>query len=547
METLREVVAQLKTNDVKQEQTRDGVLRAVKLLQESLDLEKRSKLDALEDNREKKNQGKRENVKTRGSAVADSLGLAGLGGISGLLASVAALGAAFAGLRGWEVRAIKEISQTIPNFIKRFDGGVTRLVNATLKRLGFFGDMERDAKGKFTTGKAETPLTRITRGINDFVKNALQKVEDIFKVFKLQPIKLDDRSSKTLTLVKNVFGAAGKAGTGIIATTLKPIIFLLDDIGKVITGIGAFIGKESADIVTKLAKNVGGFAGTIGKVLKPIGFIFSFVEGIQEAFKTEGDIFDKLTAGLSRFVADFIGAPLNLLKDLSGFLLKQLGFENVSKKLKEFDIEEALFSFVNGAFKFLKAIFTGDLKGAVNILKDFFSTIGKSILKGVSALFGLDIDTRTDEEKATDKLTEAQTELSDINKQVAEAEKALVEAKKAAEAEGSSFRERLTATQAKNTLDRLVYQQGLREKEVEEQEAKLAALRPPEVKRPEDTAAELRARELVTAGGPPNRDIVMAPDQRDQSSTSVSHLAASYPQGDSIDTHSNFATRLAGD
>ena len=117
---LKDVVTQLKTNDVKQEETRDGVMKAVRLLQESLDLEKRSRLDALEASREAKSQGKNQNIKTTGSSAGENpFNLAGLSGIAGLLASVAALGAAFAGLRGWEVRAIKEISQTIPNFIKR--------------------------------------------------------------------------------------------------------------------------------------------------------------------------------------------------------------------------------------------------------------------------------------------------------------------------------------------------------------------------------------------------------------------------------------------
>ena len=182
---LKDVVTQLKTNDVKQEETRDGVMKAVKLLQESLDLEKRSRLDALEASREAKSQGKNQNIKTTGSSAGENpFNIAGLSGIAGLLASVAALGAAFAGLRGWEVRAIKEISQTIPNFIKRFDGGVTRLVNATLKKLGFFGDMERDAKGRFTTGKAETPLNRITRGIDDFFKGKVTALDNFFKGFK---------------------------------------------------------------------------------------------------------------------------------------------------------------------------------------------------------------------------------------------------------------------------------------------------------------------------------------------------------------------------
>ena len=558
METLKDVVAQLKTNDVKQEQTRDGVMRAVKLLQETLDLEKRGRGDALEDRLEKKNKGKKEIAKTGGSAVADSLGLAGLGGISGLLASVAALGAAFAGLRGWEAKAIKEIGQTIPRFIDTFRGGVTRLVDATLKRLGFFGDMERDAKGRFTTGKAETPLNRITRGIDDFFKGKVTALDDFFKGFK-PTLNISEDTTKAIARVKDVFKTPG----AVAGFVFKPVIFLLEDIGKIMSSIGGMIGKESTSVIKNLVKNAGNFAGVIGRVLKPIGFIFSFVEGIQEAFKTEGDIFDKLTAGISRFVADFIGAPLDLLKQLSAFLLEKMGFENVAKALRDFSIEEALFSFVNGAFKFLKAIFTGDIASAGAILKDFFSTIGNAILRGVNAILpeSLQFDIRSPLEKAQDDLKEARAEKDKDLKKIALAEERV----QASKNEIARLESDIASGNTKGNQD---YFLGVEKRNLERAERQLAGARrrnAPDIEAAqqrinelEKTIAQLspevsgstdttRTARLVTAGGPPNRDIVMAPDQRDQSQTTVSHQAASFPQGDSIDTHSNFASVLAGD
>ena len=364
------------------------------------------RMDALDEKRKLKAKDNSAG-KGLGKAEKDPMMFPGLLGLSGILASIAALGAAFAGLRGWEVRAIQSLSKQIPDFTKTFSNGVTKLINNTLERLGFKAVMEKDAKGKFTTGKGVSPLERIRRAINTRYTKIIDGLVDSIKAFKPGALIGED-SAKALGKIKSVSKVA-----------LAPIIFLLDDIGKVVTSIGGMVGKESTDIVKKLVKNAGKFAGLVGKVLKPIGFIFSFAEGITEAFKTDGDIFDKLTAGVSRFVADFIGAPLDLLTDLASWILKKLGFEEVSKSLDNFSIEESIFGLLTGVFSFLKKIFTGDFSGAgemIGSLVDGILGFFKKIFQSLGQKLGLPVDLRTDQEKKRDALQE---EIKKIEKRAA--------------------------------------------------------------------------------------------------------------------------------
>lgn len=375
------------------------------------------RMDALEERRKAKAKDNSAG-KALGKAEKDPMMFPGLMGLNGLLASIAALGLAFAGLRGWEVRAIQNIGNIIPDFIKTFNNGVTKLVNNTLERLGFKAVMDRDAQGRFTRQQGVSPLERIRRAINAQYTKILDGVVDTIKAFKPGALISDD-AAKALGRIKEVSKIA-----------LAPIIFLLDDIGKVVASIGNMIGKESADIVKKLVGNAGKFAGLVGKVLKPIGFIFSFAEGITEAFKTEGDIYDKLTAGVSRFVADFIGAPLDLLKDISGWLLKKMGFEEVAKSLENFSIEEALFGFINGAFTFIKKIFTGDFAGAgdmIGSLVDGILGFFKRIFQSLGQKLGLPVDLRTDQEKQRDAL---QDQIKETERRVALEQEKIARARK---------------------------------------------------------------------------------------------------------------------
>ena len=94
---------------------------------------------------------------------------------------------------------------------------------------------------------------------------------------------------------------------------------LTDGLSKILTPIKTMFGT--------VAENAGAFAKTVGKILKPLGFLFSAFDGIMAAINTEGDFLDKLGAFTSAFIGDFVGAPLDLLKDITAWVLEKFGFD----------------------------------------------------------------------------------------------------------------------------------------------------------------------------------------------------------------------------
>ena len=357
-----------------------------------------SKLDNLEKQREAKNIARPLGAAGKG-AQSDSgrLGiLPVLGSLTGLLASITAFGAALAGLRGWEIDAIKNIKGSLLRFVDDFKlgstkmiddlktnisksfsnvlgnirGNIVRYIDLILENLGIAKfEQLRDKAGRFT-GERLTPLNKIGK----FFDNVIEALKPVSKI---------------------------AATLGKIA--IFPLVTLLGDIGKIFGSISGFVGGKTMSLVGDLAGKFGKFAGLAGKILKPIGFIFSFVEGMNEAFKTEGTLLEKLSAGVSRFLADFFGAPLDLLKDLGAWILKKMGFDKEAKALKDFSIEELLFDSLQGIFDFVGKMFsdpvgTGKeiLGGMIGWIKGLFF----GVIKSIASSFGITL--RSEEEKQLD-------------------------------------------------------------------------------------------------------------------------------------------------
>ena len=126
----------------------------------------------------------------------------------------------------------------------------------------------------------------------------------------------------------------------------------------------------------------------------------SLFKGIEDYEAKEGSKFEKIVAGVTGFVSDFLGAPLNLLKSLFTGALKALGIgydtetgkptNFATKFLEEFDfvkaikaIPNAIIAIIDGIVEFIKdpvGIGTQVLKGVVNGLKDFFLGAVKFII-----------------------------------------------------------------------------------------------------------------------------------------------------------------------
>lgn len=238
-----------------------------------------------------------------------------LGIPTGLMAAAAALGLAFAGLRGWEVTAIKYVKDALGSIGNSIVNGVKNIKNGILSAFGM------DVDGK--------PLPNSV--LDNITKNPIMQ-------------KLTNGLSKILTPFKMMgdYITGLFSGGGGDATTNKAVKFL-----------------------SEIGENVGAFAKTVGKILKPIGILFSAFDGVMAFMNTEGDLYDKFTAGIGAALSDFIGAPLDLLKSVIAWGISKLGFENAAEYLESFSFE----TIISDMFS---AIFTG-VKGALAVVGDLFT------------------------------------------------------------------------------------------------------------------------------------------------------------------------------
>jgi len=232
-----------------------------------------------------------------------------------LLAAGAALALAFAGLRGWETKII--------DFVKTGIGSVTDSIMGGIKNLkaGIFTAFGLDVGGK--------PMPNSV--LDDILKNPIMQ-------------KL----------------------TGFLSKILTPIRAMGDFLEGLFTGSGGDdTTKKAVGFISKMGTDIGAFASVVGKILKPIGILFSVFDGVSAFMNTEGDFFDKFAAGIGGFLGDFIGAPLDLLKSIVAWGMSKLGFENAAEVLESFsfetligDIVNSVYEMVRGAIEWVGTLFT---------------------------------------------------------------------------------------------------------------------------------------------------------------------------------------------
>jgi hypothetical protein len=224
--------------------------------------------------------------------------------INGLLAGAAALGLAFAGLRGWEVKIIDFVKDGLGNLKNSIISGIKSIKTGVLLAFGL------DDTGKV-------------------IPNS--QLDDLLKTPIMQ--KITSGISKILGPLKSMgdFLTGFLSGTGAAGESSKAVKFL----GEVGTNIGAF-------------------ANVVGNILKPIGFLFSAYDGVMAFMNKEGDILDKTVAGIGGFIGDFIGAPIDLLKNIISWGISKLGFENAAEILESFSFEELINKVINGFYNMIR-------------------------------------------------------------------------------------------------------------------------------------------------------------------------------------------------
>jgi hypothetical protein len=81
----------------------------------------------------------------------------------------------------------------------------------------------------------------------------------------------------------------------------------------------------------------------------------SIFDGVSAYQNEEGSQYDRITAGISATIGDFLGAPLDLLKSLAAWVISKFGFDETADAIRSFSFEETIGNLLNGIFDFVGA------------------------------------------------------------------------------------------------------------------------------------------------------------------------------------------------
>jgi len=354
------------------------------ILQVFTDAERQRQADAfkqLENSREEKRASRFEEKKAKKVDDSNELGLADFLGIGAMIAGVTAIAGAFVGLRGWEINAVRDIKKIIPT-TKQIVTGVKSLKNAILVTLGLTDKFALTAQSRQLMPQGKPFSAILIERMSKFV-NAIRGALGALA----SPGGLNLRSIPGIGLGKKIMGTIRTIG-GFFGKILSPIFQAIKTLA---TSVTAIYNSTLAPIFTVLRGGGAFFLTIFKKIFLPIGALFSLFDGAKEFMKTEGNLFEKLNAGIAKTFADFIGAPFDLLKKGLAKLVEMFGFEKFADKMRNFSIEDMLFEIFKLPGKAISAIFgagkkllQGDFSGAARELVDpilnFFKAISNAFM-----------------------------------------------------------------------------------------------------------------------------------------------------------------------
>jgi len=152
----------------------------------------------------------------------------------------------------------------------------------------------------------------------------------------------------------------------------------ISELVKTAMGMGEKVAKVN-ESVSKFSSAFGkvfsGVLKVVSKIFTPIITIFTTIMGAIEGFKAEG-IIGLIKGAITGFFEGFIGGFLDIVKDLTSWVLGALGFNKAENLLDSFSFNDLFKEFVNSIFGTVSDIFTGIIES--------FKAVGNSITTVVS-------------------------------------------------------------------------------------------------------------------------------------------------------------------
>ena len=179
-----------------------------------------------------------------------------------------------------------------------------------------------------------------------------------------------------------------------ISTNFAKITAPFRRIGTFVATLSKTVGSGVATVLAKLpgVAAIGNFGKMFVRFLGPVGLViqafvglFSGISRAISTFKETGSITKAIGSFFAGLYDSIIGATINLLFDLVGFVVKKLGFQALGEKLQSMDftiggIMDGI-TFVIDKVKEGFARFVDSIKGAAN-----------AVIKVINKIPGVDIE-----------------------------------------------------------------------------------------------------------------------------------------------------------
>lgn len=275
------------------------------------------------------------------------------GSITGLSAAITGLGLAIGGIRGWEASAIVRVSKNVARLADTIIDGTKALTGSILARLGI-------------TAKGYLRAPRI-----------LNQVRSLVSPITASIAALRIRTFSKLGLTST--GALPKTFSNILKTGSTTFEKVFGAVSKMVSGVGKFLSGGGAKLLDPVLKTAKTFTKALGPIGWILGGVFSAIDGFKAFKDKDGNLFEKIYAGLSSAISDFIGAPLDLLKGGIAWIVDKMfggkdGKTSAGEWLRGFSFENTL----NSLFKGIFDIFSFGISWVQDLFTEPVATIQKA-------------------------------------------------------------------------------------------------------------------------------------------------------------------------
>lgn len=316
------------------------------------------------------------------------------GGIAGFLKSFARvlfslpiiISGIFAGFAASVNPAFTKFKESVKGFIKSLNNSISLFATP-------------DAQGNVV----QTAMQNLKEKLIAFRKMITKFVTGIFNAEQTKRWnKAYFKFRRLITRITGFFGriaslftvveqADGSFKTPVLRKVVNATVSIFKKLGGFLSNFSQ--GSGFSKVVTRLFRIGETIGKTIGKLFLPVTIVIQTINGILGFFegfnKQTGNIFARIARGLfvavGNIIASMIGAPLDLLKGLAGWLLGLLGFERTKEALEQFTFVDIIKSFFDrlGAFFAWLAHFLGPLVAAIGGIISFVFAIVVQVIRPI--------------------------------------------------------------------------------------------------------------------------------------------------------------------